>query len=512
MLRWLLPQDKLAEADVDHGMRMLLYDGALAQVMGVLTGGAFLVAFALLLGAPNKVIGLLAAIGPASQVLQIPTIFLVERTRKRKLLTVGGAFASRLFMVLIALIPWFAPPASRLPILIIALFAYFGFGAIAGCSINSWIRDLIPERVMGAYFAKRMAVAIAVGAVLSILGAAGVDFFKARVAQETTVYSGLFGVGVAFGLVSLVFLARVPEPRMADSKSGGLVAVLAGPFKDLHFRNLLFFLGSWNFAVNLAGPFFAVYMLRRLGLSMTWVLGLSVISQLMNVLFLRLWGRLSDRFSNKSVLAASGPLFMLSILLWPFTTMPDKYFLTFPLLIAIHVLAGISIAGVMLCAGNLALKSAPRGTATSYLAVNSLVSGVAATLAPIIAGFAADWFDPQRITVDLSWAHALRGTAFQLKAISVSGLDFLFILSFIVGLYAMHRLSLIKEEGEVEEGVVMTEFYGEVRRGVSHVSNVPGLRQLTGFPYGMLKAMVDKAIPNRRNGGDEPPSEAGADI
>jgi len=40
--------------------------------MGILTGGAFLVAFAVKLGASNLVIGLLAAIGPLSQLLQLP--------------------------------------------------------------------------------------------------------------------------------------------------------------------------------------------------------------------------------------------------------------------------------------------------------------------------------------------------------------------------------------------------------------------------------------------------------
>jgi len=45
-------------------------DGVASQAMGVLTGGAFLIAFAIKLGASNFVIGLLAAIGPLSQLLQ----------------------------------------------------------------------------------------------------------------------------------------------------------------------------------------------------------------------------------------------------------------------------------------------------------------------------------------------------------------------------------------------------------------------------------------------------------
>lgn len=113
---------------------------------------------------------------------------------------------------------------------------------------------------------------------------------------------------------------------------------------------------------------------------MSIILGLSVLSQVVNVLFFRLWGFLADRFSNKSVLAASsGPMLVITIALWPFTTLPESYVLTIPLLVLIHALAGMSTAGVMLCSANIALKLAPHGKATAYLAGNALISGVTAT-------------------------------------------------------------------------------------------------------------------------------------
>ncbi|MDY6991319.1 MAG: hypothetical protein SVR94_01765 [Pseudomonadota bacterium] len=93
----------------------------------------------------------------------------------------------------------------------------------------------------------------------------------------------------------------------------------------------------------------------------------------MNVLFCQLWGRLADKFSNKSVLVEAGPLFMFSVLLFPLTTLPESYLLILPLLIIIHMLAGMSTAGVMLCVNNITLKLAPPGQATAYLASNALV-------------------------------------------------------------------------------------------------------------------------------------------
>ena len=76
--------DRVNDSDVQVGLRALLFEGVCSQVMDTLTSGAFLVAFALLMGASNTVVGLLAAVSPLTQLLQIPAIYLVDQTPSRK--------------------------------------------------------------------------------------------------------------------------------------------------------------------------------------------------------------------------------------------------------------------------------------------------------------------------------------------------------------------------------------------------------------------------------------------
>ncbi|HJO65659.1 MAG TPA: hypothetical protein QF469_09985, partial [Sphingomonas sanguinis] len=92
-----------------------------------------------------------------------------------------------------------------------------------------------------------------------------------------------------------------------------LRALLAQPLGDPNFRRLLVFLASWQFAINLATPFFTVFIVRQLHFAVSFVLLLSVASQIANILALRLWGRLSDKFANKSVLAVCAPAYILAI-------------------------------------------------------------------------------------------------------------------------------------------------------------------------------------------------------
>jgi MFS family permease len=399
MLKWLQPQDRIDEREVHDGLRMLVYDGVCSQAMGTLTGGAVLVAFAVLLGASNLVIGLLAAVGPLTQILQIPAVFLVDRTGLRKGLVVLSSFLSRLSWLAAASIPWLVPEGQRVAVLLVCLLLYFGLGTLSGCAYNSWMRDFVPEQIRGSYSGKRMAIATAVGAAVTLVIGLVITGGKSWFSNHLTIYAILFVVGGAFGLVGVYFLARIPEPKMARNASSGLLAVLWEPLRESNYRQLLIFLGIWNFAINLAAPFFTVYMLQRLGMPMAIVLPLSVLSQVFNVLFFRVWGRLADRFSDKSVLMVSGSLFIISIVLWPFLTMPEGHVLTLPLLAVIHVLAGVSTAGVTICSANIALKTAPYGKATAYLASNAFVSGMAATAAPILAGIAADWFSTKQLSL-----------------------------------------------------------------------------------------------------------------
>jgi hypothetical protein len=56
-------------------------------------------------------------------------------------------------------------------------------------------------------------------------------------------------------------------------------------------------------------------------------------------------------------------------------------------------------------------------------------------------------------------------------------------IAFIIGLYSIHRLSMIKELGEIELKVIFNKLISEVRGQVRTFSSVEGLRQTVGFPF-----------------------------
>jgi hypothetical protein len=120
---WFTTEENLTDQQTKAGLGYVIKDGVSSQAMGILTGGAFLTAFAIKLGASNMVIGLLAAIGPLSQLLQLPSVVLIEKIRNRKAIVVAAAALARACWLLIALIPFLFGAGTGLKILLASMVA-----------------------------------------------------------------------------------------------------------------------------------------------------------------------------------------------------------------------------------------------------------------------------------------------------------------------------------------------------------------------------------------------------
>ncbi len=470
----------------------IIRNGVGIQIMETLAVGAFLTAFAVALGASNFVIGLLAAVPHLSQLAQLPAMLVVDRLRDRKRVYFVSGMVARPMLLVIGAAAFIPIPEVALAIIVIAFFIRYVMGAFLSCAWGSWMRDLVPDRLMGEVFAARQKKMIFIGAVLSLIAAGFVDVWAHWLPwPKTYAYSVIYALAFIGGAYSVYAGRRIHEPPMeSEVIAGGWIGQLRAPFQNKNFRRLISFLASWNFAVNLAAPFFTVHMLKRMDLNLAMIVGLGTLSQMAAYLMVSQWGAIADRFSNKSVLSVCAPLFVLCIFAWTFTMFPERHDYTIALLIAIHVLTGVASAGVSLASGNITLKLAPRGNATAYLAVNSLVNSLAAGSASMIGGLTADFFLSRQLSVIFRYHEPTGDTEF--NAMSFAQWDFFFILAAIVGLYALHRLSLVREEGHVKESVVIETLLTNARRGMRNLSTVAGLRAATEFPFEWLRRVRRK--------------------
>ncbi len=270
---------------------------------------------------------------------------------------------------------------------------------------------------------------------------------------------------------------------MASSRSA--MSILLEPLRDANFFRFARYLLLSSFALNLAVPFFAVYMLTRLGFSLPSVIGFTILSQVTNVLFVRVWGRMADRAGSKVVLSLSMSLYLLVILGWTFTTNPDRYFLTVPLLAVLHFFAGTAAAGVQLTIQTLTLKAASEGSATPYLGIAGMAAGLGAGIGPVVGGALADFFSVRTFAIDLSWVSP--SGVFELPAVTLTGFDFLFAIAFILGLISLNMLTGLTEEGEVDRETALNELMAGMTSVMRPVSSVPAVGAFSAASYGYIR-------------------------
>ena len=492
MFAFLRPSPTLTDDEVGRSLRLMIWQGVAHGALFGLGSGGFMAAYALALGANNLQVGILAALPFITQIAQLPAILAVERYRRRKAIGIPALWASHLLWAPIGAVPFLVDaPGAPAVAAVIVLMALRGLVApVWATSWTSWMRDLVPRDVLGSYYARRLAVVTGAVAVVGLGGSFFVRWWEGAASPDDAIFAYSFlliGGALTFGFASPLFAMGAKEPLMPPAPESGrsAAAVLAEPLRDRNFSQLVRFLFTWSLTSNLAIPFFAVYMLSELGLSLPAVIGFTVLSQGASILFVRVWGPMADRVGSKAVLSLSASLYLLVILGWVFTAYPERHILTLPLLGVLHVFAGVAAAGVGLTMSTLALKVAPEGKATPFLGAAGIATSVGAGIGPIAGGLMADYFSERSLGLDFTWTSP--NGVLDLPAVSLTGFDFLFVIAFVAGLLSLNLLVALREEGEAPRDMALGELAARAGPAARAVSSVPGLGAVSAFSYGYLK-------------------------
>lgn len=448
----------------------MVREGLFSRAMESVTGGVLLAGFALALGATDFEIGLIAAIPFLAQLVNLPAVLLLARTTDHRRFTVRAALAARLLFFPMALLPLVSLPLRPVHALIPLLVAYAVFASLAGAAWQVWVRDLVPREQLGRYFGRRMALLSVVGLVATLAAGQLVAFWgRAFPERSAAVFAPLFALGGLFGLASVLLLARAPVvPATLERVEVG--ALLRRPLEDKNFRRVVVFLSAWGFAANFSLPFLSVVLLRTLGYSVSLVVVFAALSTAANILALRLWAPVTDRFGNKPVLALGSSLFLVAMLAWAFVR-KEPGALVLAAAALVHVVLGIATAAIDLASNGLVMKLARDEEAAAYLSTASVAKSLATGVAPLLAGLVATFFAPRAFSVRFAWTTP--GGETVVTALRFAHYDFLFLVSAILGLYALHRLLGFVEQGEAPPVAVARA----LRRDVQQFSSVAGMRQ-----------------------------------
>jgi MFS family permease len=458
------PSETLTEKQVESGLTYFVHEGLAAEAMATFTGGTFLVAMAVLLNASNFQIGLLAALPTLTNIFQLLSIWLVQKYKNRRAISVISSFFARVPLFAIGFMPLAFSTNTSITVLLFFLFFHYLGTSISGASWNSWIKDLIPEKILGTYTSRRARMIQVLNVTLSLAVAMIIDHVKSNYPQyELTAYGVMFLIGGVAGMLGVYFLGKAPEPKttLEDQK---LFALFSKPLKDKNFSNLLQFHSFYAFATSLALPFFVVYMMKTIGLSFAWIIALGLLAKFGSIFSLKFWGAFSDKYSNKTIIRICAPTFITCILSWTFVAMTPNKATSIALLIIIHIVSGVSAAGIDLAISNMAVKLAPKNEAIAYISARNIVVAVFAAAGPMMGGAMADFFATHQLTWNIEWQGPSGISTFNL--LELQNWNFFFFISAILALLSIRLVKRINEKGEAQKGMVTIVMRKSVRRGI----------------------------------------------
>jgi MFS family permease len=389
----------IVQKKIDESLKLSIKEGSLASVSSGF-GFSYLSPFALLLNATSSQIGILHAIvSLLPSLVQLRAAKLIERFSRKQIVLKSILWQTLIWIpiILTGLLFYLGVP-HVVWILIVFIALFHALGAIAGPVWFSWMGSLVPEKERGRYFSRRNRISGFYGLITMIVGALLLDG-----AKFTGGYMGnvlgftLLGFGLLFSLSAIarfwswVLFYRQYEPKLHVRKRDYFSFwqfLKKAPFTP--FGKFTIFRGFFTLAISIAGPFWAVYMLRDLGFSYMWFMGITVSSIIFQLIALPVLGKFSDRFGNVKLMRTSCWLIFAGGALWlaPLVISGDLTLKLYLLLVP-SMISGFGWAGYNLAVNNYiydAVAQQKRSFGSSYM---NIIVGIGAFIGAGLGSFIA---------------------------------------------------------------------------------------------------------------------------
>ena len=357
---------------------MSFMDGVFASLMLGFTAN-YITPFALLLKAKVFQIGLLSSIPQLiGSVLQLKSAEIIEMMKSRvRTITLFVLLQALTWFAVLLLI--FSPEKIRVELFILLIIINTALNSLSATSWASLMGDTVDKYKYGEYFSWRGRI---MGFVTLLSGfAAGLFLYLAE--DKLLAFLIIFGLAGLCRVISGLYIGRMEDipVKTEKSKEFGYLEFISR-IRESNFARFVMYVSLMNFAVNLASPFFAVYMLEELKFKYSTYTIIITAGALAGLLLLTFWGNFSDRFGNVKIIRTTSRLVIIFPLLWLLTKNPIH-------LVLINAFAGYIWAGFNLTAVNFIYDSASTECRTRCIAYFNFTNGVFIFMGAFLGGWLA---------------------------------------------------------------------------------------------------------------------------
>jgi|APSaa5957512622_1039677.scaffolds.fasta_scaffold26675_2 MFS family permease len=372
--------------------RLSIVEGSFTALM-LGFGNRYITPYALVLGASNFMIGILSTLPNfIGNLHQLVTLRSIKKKSRKEIVALSAVIQASLWLLVIGLgIAFILLPEIRgiIPILLIIIYTSLILAGSYGVPAwNSWMRDLIIEQ-KGTYFGIRNRV-INIVIVFGMFTAS----FILSLFSENNVLIGFFIIFfIAFlgRMMSFSYLKKQYEPEFIfQSESYFSLKAFVKKMFSTNFGRFVFFVSLISFSASIAGPFFAVYMLKELSFSYIQYTFVTLGTVITTVYFMPKWGRFADEYGNVKILKITGALISLPPLLWALSYYLMGQQLTMVIyLFALGLFSGFAWSGFNLAASLFIFDAVSKEKMTYCTTYFNIINSFGAFTGAILGGIIA---------------------------------------------------------------------------------------------------------------------------
>ena len=356
-------------------------------------GNSYVSPYMIALGGDNFQIGMLTSVPNfIANFSQLATPKFVKKTSRKSLVTSLVLLQALMWVPILSLSFITRIDGLIIPLLLIFFYTlYLTFGSLARPAWSSWMGDLVPEEERGKFFGRRNEIIGFTGLISMIFAGFFLDLFKGWGGNLFLGFAILFFLAMIARLVSRYYLIKQYEPKFKEDEkyyfsfSQFVKKIWRRGRRPNNFGRFTLYTALVSFAVNLAAPFFAVYMLRDLGFSYTVFILITVSSSLTRLLSMPKWGKFLDRYGTLKTLKIGGFLIPFVPLLWLWSSNPIYLF-------AIEIFDGLAWAAFDLSSFNFVYDVVTRQRREIAFAYFNALNGLGTFIGASVGGLLATHF------------------------------------------------------------------------------------------------------------------------
>ena len=358
-------------------LRISIKEGIFASAMTGFTQEHF-IPFLLLIGGTARHVGFLGALpNLAASLIQLSSSRVVTHFRSRRRTVVFFVFLQAISlapMAVLAVVGW---PMPWLFIACVVLFT--ASSALAGPAWGSLMSDLVDHDKRGAFFGFRNRL-LGFATVLATFIAGFLLYIGKRIGPNRA-FGVVFMLAFIWRMVSWRYLKKMYEtPWHHDKNADFTLWQFLRRLPESNFAKFAVFVACMSFSVNIASPFFAVFMLETLKFNYLLYIVVTLAATLTVHTAIARWGRHADRIGNLKVIRITTPLIGLVPLPWLFNHDPR-------FLIVAQLFSGFVWAGFNLCTSNFIYDAVTPQKRTRCIGYFNTLNGVAVCCGCLLGGF-----------------------------------------------------------------------------------------------------------------------------